>query len=90
MFGNRRGRQHGPCRVSAVLSSRARPWAPPFLRSDYGPEFVARAILRWLQTAQIETAFIDPGKPWQNGTDESFNGKSRDVDGALAGDAGSR
>jgi putative transposase len=42
------------------------------------PEFVARAILRWLQTAQIETAFIDPGKPWQNGADESFNGKLRD------------
>jgi putative transposase len=52
--------------------------APRYLRSDNGPEFVARAILRWLQTAQIETAFIDPGKPWQNGTDESFNGKLRD------------
>ena len=52
--------------------------APQFLRSDNGPEFVATAILRWLQTAQIETAFIDPGKPWQNGADESFNGKFRD------------
>jgi putative transposase len=52
--------------------------APRYLRSDNGPEFVARAILRWLQGAQIETAFIDPGKPWQNGTDESFNGKLRD------------
>jgi transposase InsO family protein len=52
--------------------------APRYLRSDNGPEFVAQAILRWLQTAQIETAFIDPGKPWQNGTDESFNGKLRD------------
>jgi putative transposase len=51
--------------------------APQHLRSDNGPEFVARAILRWVQTAQIETAFIDPGKPWQNGTDESFNGKFR-------------
>jgi putative transposase len=47
-------------------------------RRYYGPEFVARAILRWLQTAPIETAFIDPGKPWQNGADESFNGKFRD------------
>jgi putative transposase len=51
---------------------------PRYLRSDNGPEFVARAILRWLQTAQIETAFIDPGKPWQNGADESFNGTFRD------------
>jgi putative transposase len=39
---------------------------------------VARAILRWLPGAQIETAFIDPGKPWQNGVDESFNGTFRD------------
>jgi putative transposase len=52
--------------------------APQYLRSDNGPEFVAGAILRWLATAQIETAFIDPGKPWQNGADESFNGKFRD------------
>jgi putative transposase len=52
--------------------------APQFLRSDNGPEFVATAILRWLQTARIETAFIDAGKPWQNGADESFNGKFRD------------
>jgi len=43
-----------------------------------GRSFVARAILRWLQAAQIETAFIDPGKPWQNGVDESFNGTFRD------------
>ena len=47
------------------------------MRSDNGPEFVARAILRWLQTAQIETAFIDPGKPWQNGVAESFFDKFR-------------
>ena len=52
--------------------------APRHLRSDNGPEFVAGAILRWLHTAQIETALIDPGKPWQNGADESFNGKLRD------------
>jgi len=51
--------------------------APRHLRSDNGPEFVATAILRWLAAAGIETAFIDPGKPWQNGTDESFNGKFR-------------
>jgi len=45
---------------------------------DNGPEFVATAILRWLHTARIETALIDPGKPWQNATDESFNEKFRD------------
>jgi putative transposase len=52
--------------------------APRYLRSDNGPEFVATAILRWLDAAAIETALIDPGKPWQNATDESFNGKLRD------------
>ena len=51
--------------------------APRYLRSDNGPEFVARAVLRWLLAAQIETAFIDPGKPWQHGVDESFNEKFR-------------
>lgn len=52
--------------------------APRYLRSDNGPEFVAAAILRWLANAGIDTALIDPGKPWQNATDESFNGKFRD------------
>ena len=44
----------------------------------YGPEFVSGAILEWLVDAGIHTAHIEPGKPWQNGTDESFNGKLRD------------
>lgn len=52
--------------------------APRYLRSDNGPEFVAAAILRWLHATAIDTALIDPGKPWQNATDESFNGKLRD------------
>lgn len=52
--------------------------APRYLRSDNGPEFVSRAILQWLANESIETALIDPGKPWQNGADESFNGKFRD------------
>jgi putative transposase len=52
--------------------------APAHLRSDNGPEFVSRALLRWVTDERIETAFIDPGKPWQNGTDESFNGRFRD------------
>ncbi len=52
--------------------------APRHLRSDNGPEFVARSVLKWLTEAHIKTAYIDPGKPWQNGTGESFNGKFRD------------
>ena len=52
--------------------------APKYLRSDNGPEFVSTAVLRWLTEANIDTAHIDPGKPWQNGSNESFNGKFRD------------
>jgi len=52
--------------------------APVYLRSDSGPEFVSQAILKRLTASCIQTALIDPGKPWQNGTNESFNGKLRD------------
>jgi putative transposase len=48
--------------------------APRYLRSDNGPEFVSSAVVKWLATEGIETAYSAPGKPWQNGTDESFNG----------------
>src|SRR5688572_5078411 len=45
--------------------------APKHLRSDNGPEFVSNAVLRWLASEGIDTAHIAPGKPWENGTDES-------------------
>jgi putative transposase len=61
--------------LSRLISERG---APAFLRSDNGPEFVSKAILQWVVEQNIQTALIDPGKPWQNGTDESFNGKLRD------------
>lgn len=52
--------------------------APDHLRSDNGLEFVATAVIRRLTENAIETAYFDPGKPCQNGADESFNGKFRD------------
>jgi len=52
--------------------------APVYIRSDNGPEFVSLATLRWLTEHSIETAHIAPGKPSENGTNESFNGKFRD------------
>lgn len=52
--------------------------APRVLRSDNGPEFVSRALLKWATSQNLDMALIDPGKPWQNGTTESFNGKFRD------------
>ena len=44
----------------------------------HGSESVSQAILEWIAHAGIATVLNDPGKPWQNGTDESFNGKFRD------------
>ncbi len=41
-------------------------------------EFVSRALLKWITDEGIRTGLIEPGKPWQNGTCESFNGKFRD------------
>jgi putative transposase len=51
---------------------------PCYLRSDNGPEFVSKALIEWATKESLQLAFIEPGKPWQNGTNESFNGKFRD------------
>ncbi len=52
--------------------------APAYLRSDTGPEFVAQVVQRWLRAQQVQTVYIAPGSPWQNGYGESFNGRLRD------------
>jgi len=52
--------------------------APTFLRSDNGPEFVQHDLLRWLQEQNVQTLYIEPGSPWQNGKSESMHGKLRD------------
>ncbi len=66
-------------RVIDVLRQLIRQQGPPaYLRSDNGPEFVAKAIKAWLAQSDVQTAYIEAGKPWQNGTNESFNGKFRD------------
>ena len=51
---------------------------PSCLRSDNGPEFVSTALLKWVNEENLGLLLIEPGKPWQNGTNESFNGKFRD------------
>ena len=51
---------------------------PKFIRSDNGPEFIADAIKKWLKDKGVETLYIEPGSPWENGYIESFNGKFRD------------
>jgi putative transposase len=52
--------------------------APKFIRSDNGPEFVAKELRQWLDQADVETLYIAPGSPWEKGYVESFNGKLRD------------
>lgn len=52
--------------------------APRHIRSDNGPEFIAKAIRSWTAGVGLETLYIEPGAPWQNGYAESFNSKVRD------------
>jgi transposase InsO family protein len=51
---------------------------PEHIRSDNGPEFTAKAVRNWLPKIGVQTLFIEPGSPWENGYCESFNGKLRD------------
>jgi putative transposase len=51
---------------------------PDHIRSDNGPEFTAKLVRRWLSNIGVKTLFIEPGSPWENGYNESFNGKFRD------------
>ncbi len=52
--------------------------APDHIRSDNGPEFTAKAVREWLARINVKTLYIEPGSPWENGYNESFNGKLRD------------
>jgi len=66
-------------RVRAVLQRVCREKGfPEMLRSDNGSEFIGQAVNSWLAENGIKPIFIEPGKPWQNGKGESFNGKLRD------------
>jgi len=51
---------------------------PEHIRSDNGPEFVARNVRGWLGRIGVKTLYIEPGSPWENGYCESFNSKLRD------------
>lgn len=58
---------------------------PGHVRSDNGPEFVAKAVRDWIGAVGAKTAYIEPGSPWENGYCESFNSKLRDelLDGEI-------
>jgi putative transposase len=58
---------------------------PGHIRSDNGPEFVAKAVQEWVTAVGAKTAYIAPGSPWENGFVESFNARLRDelLDGEI-------
>ena len=51
---------------------------PEYIRSDNGSDFTARIVRQWLKRIGVQTLYIEPGSPWENGYNESFNGKLRD------------
>ncbi len=51
---------------------------PEYIRSDNGSEFTAKTTREWIEAIGVKTAYIEPGSPWENGYNESFNGKLRD------------
>ena len=51
---------------------------PDYIRSDNGPEFVSKAVVKWLDMSGVDTLYVAPGSPWENGYVESFNSKLRD------------
>jgi transposase InsO family protein len=51
---------------------------PECIRSDNGPEFIAKAIQQWLTSLDVKTLYVEPGSPWQNGYAESFHSRLRD------------
>ena len=51
---------------------------PEHIRSDNRPEMTFKRVRNWLQLIGVQTLFIEPGSPWENGYNESFNGKLRD------------
>jgi len=69
---HRSGRDHDAKELFAVRG------APEHLRSDNGPEFVAKEIQEWLARACVRTLYIQKASPWENGYVESFNGRLRD------------
>ena len=58
---------------------------PGHMRTDNGPEFVAKAVQVWVAAVDAKTAYIEPGSPWENGYVESFNAHLRDelLDGEI-------
>ena len=70
--------------LSNIMISRG---CPEYIRSDNGPEFIAKKLRKWLGNLGVVTTYIEPGSPWENGYCESFNSRMRDefLNGELFG-----
>jgi transposase InsO family protein len=64
--------------IDALAELFAMRGVPAHIRSDNGPEFIAKGIRAWMVGRGLETLYIEPGAPWENGYAESFNSKVRD------------
>jgi putative transposase len=64
--------------ISALADVMVMKGVPEHLRSDNGPEFIAKDLRNWLANTGAKTLYIEPGSPWENGYCESFNSKLRD------------
>lgn len=72
------GRRMTAWDVIGVLAKAFAKWGwPQYLRSDNGPEFIARILQEWLHARGVKSFYIAPGSPWQNAYGESFNDKLR-------------
>jgi putative transposase len=76
-----RERGDHPRRLAELFVTRG---PPAHIRSDNGPEFIAKAVQQWLAKIGVKTLYITPGSPWEYGYCESFNGSMRD--GLLNGE----
>ena len=64
--------------IEALTDAMLHRGIPEHIRSDNGPEMTAKVVRDWLARIGSKTLFIAPGSPWENGYNESFNGKLRD------------
>jgi len=61
--------------LTAIAERRGLPW---MVVSDDGTELTSHAVLAWCQDTGVEWHYIAPGKPQQNSSVKSFNGRLRD------------
>jgi len=71
-------RQNGVSVIETLSDAMLTHGIPEHIRSDNGPEMTAKIVRGWLKAVGANTLYIEPGSPWENGYNESFNGKLRD------------